>query len=46
MAPNPIDYKVWANVDGTQRRGEEGGREQRERERGVDPHMPYIPKIL
>ena len=44
MAPNPIDYKVWANVDGTQRGGR--GREQRERERGVDPHMPYIPKIL
>ena len=42
MAPNPIDYKVWANVDGTQR-GEEG---DVSKERGVDPHMPYIPKIL
>ena len=45
MAPNPIDYKVWANVDGTQR-GEEGDVSKEKERGGVDPHMPYIPKIL
>ena len=40
MAPNPIDYKVWANVDGTQR-GEEGD-VSKEKERGGLTHTCHI----